>query len=100
MTENEIPVFGKKDVRVELVEPSKKDAAEERPAKPKRAECEDSSDRKEREDKPKRAPGKAAVEPPAEKPKRSRRRDERDDEPTKAGEWNGPVPTFLDVSAT
>ena len=100
LTKNEIPVFGKKDVRVDLLEPSKKDDAEERPTKAKRAEREDRSDRKEREDKIKRPRDKAADEPRAEKPKRSRRRDERDDEPTKPGEWNGPVPTFLDVSAT
>ena len=87
LTKGKIPVFGKKDVRVDLVEPSKDDA-DEKPAK-----------RERKEEAPKRA-RKSDDAPTAErKPRNSRRRDE-DNEPVPAGEWNGPKPDFLAVSAT
>ncbi|MBX7540806.1 DEAD/DEAH box helicase [Qipengyuania sphaerica] len=92
LTQNQIPVFGKKDVRVDLVDTSKTETADEKPkreAKPKR------------EDKPARGrKAKDADEPRAERPKRNARRDDRDDAPVPAGEWNGPKPGFLEVSAT
>ncbi|QZD95541.1 DEAD/DEAH box helicase [Qipengyuania gelatinilytica] len=93
LTKNEIPVFGKKDVRVELVEKP----AEEAESKPRRSKKRDEDEPK-KSDKPKRE--KKAEEAPAEKPKRSRRRDHEEDAPVAAGEWNGPKPGFLDVSAT
>ncbi len=93
LTKNEIPVFGKKDVRVELVEKP----AEDTPSKPRRSKKQDDDEAKKAE-KPKRE--KKAEQLPAENPKRSRRRDHEDDAPVSAGEWNGPKPGFLDVSAT
>ncbi len=87
LTKGKIPVFGKKDVRVDLVEPSKK-IADEKPAKRQRDEAA-----------PKRA-RKSDDTPKAErKPREPRRRNE-DSEPVPAGEWNGPKPDFLEVSAT
>ena len=92
LTGAKVPVFGKKDVRVDLVEntPKSEDSAEPE-EQPKRS-------RKKREDddvaprtKPERAP-KAKREP-----RRSRNEDEA---PVAAGEWNGPRPGFLDISAT
>ena len=93
LTGSEIPVFGKKDVRVELVE---------KPAEPEQAK----SKRGERVEQEVDAPAKsrrdrkpAKERDAAEKPKQPRRRDRHDDEPVAAGEWNGPRPGFLDVSA-
>lgn len=96
LTGAKVAVFGKKDVRVELPKPQPKpaerderdDAAEERPArKPRR----DRTERSERSARPERKPQPEAHAP--------RRRDH-DDEPVPAGEWNGPQPGFLNVSAT
>ena len=93
LTGAEIPVFGKKDVRVELkpaAEPRyDRDEEEERPRRSRRDR--DDEDREARSAKPRRE--KAA------KPERSRRRRDEDDEPVPAGEWNGPKPDFLSVSA-
>ncbi|MBY6128601.1 DEAD/DEAH box helicase [Qipengyuania aquimaris] len=92
LTGSEIPVFGKKDVRVELVEKP----AEEAESKPKRGK------KRDEDEAPRNAPPKREKKPARaedDKPKRSRRRDREDDEPVAAGEWNGPRPGFLDVSA-
>ncbi|MBX7526681.1 DEAD/DEAH box helicase [Qipengyuania vesicularis] len=94
LTKNEIPVFGKKDVRVELVETPKGEPEAKKPEK------DDKPEREEREDKPKRSRKKDADAPREDKPKRSSRKRDQDDEPVPAGEWNGPKPGFLEVSAT
>ncbi|HCB79618.1 MAG TPA: DEAD/DEAH box helicase, partial [Erythrobacter sp.] len=92
LTGAKVPVFGKKDVRVDLVENTPKPQETAEPEEqPKRS-------RKKREDddfaprtKPERAP-KAKREP--------RKRRNEDEAPVAAGEWNGPRPGFLDISAT
>jgi len=89
-----IPVFGKKDVRVELKpapEPREERDVEEEPPRERRSR---DDDRGERPARPRRE--KAAK--PA-RPDRSRRRWDEEDEPVPAGEWNGPKPDFLSVSA-
>ena len=86
LTGNAIPVFGKKDVRVELVE-----ATEENP-RPRRAERDES-------EKPRRSRERSAASD-EDRPRRSSRRHEQDDAPVPAGEWNGPRPGFLDISAS
>ncbi|MEE3156035.1 MAG: DEAD/DEAH box helicase, partial [Pseudomonadota bacterium] len=104
LTGAEVPVFGKKDVRVELVEQDKQTRSDN-----------DEASNDERGEKPRRSRRKrddAEAEPPREKPSRSakdkprsearepRRRRNEDDTPVPAGEWNGPRPGFLDISAT
>ena len=94
LTETKIPVFGKSDVRVDLIEPAKSDdGAEERPRdeKPKR------ENKSKRADKPKRVKQETKSEGIKSKPARSR--SEAEDTPTAPGEWNGPKPGFLEVSA-
>ncbi|MEM7690576.1 MAG: DEAD/DEAH box helicase, partial [Pseudomonadota bacterium] len=112
LTGAKIKVFGKEDVRVELVDPSEQsaqkserdDAEEEeapredkpkRPRREKRAK-ETRSDDDSRSDR-KRADNQR--EERDEKPRRSpnRRDHDEDNEPVPAGEWNGPKPGFLDV---
>ncbi|OYX66281.1 MAG: DEAD/DEAH box helicase [Sphingomonadales bacterium 32-64-17] len=94
LTGSAVPVFGKKDVRVELpkaapkAEPEQREedsVQEETPRKPRRERPE--RERKPSEDrKPREARG-------------GKRYDRQDDEPVPAGEWNGPQPSFLGVSA-
>jgi superfamily II DNA/RNA helicase len=87
LTQAAIPVFGKKDLRVELtapVLPQKSAAREEEPAP------------RERREQPVRAERPAAPRKP--EPRRSSR-DEIAEEPSRPGEWNGPVPSFLTLSA-
>ena len=84
LTETPIAVFGKKDVRVELVE-----APKDEPAPTKR----------ERSDRTSSKPRQNADGDQEKKAKRSYRDSDRDDGPTAPGEWNGPRPGFLDVSA-
>ncbi|WAT18056.1 DEAD/DEAH box helicase [Aurantiacibacter sp. MUD11] len=102
LTGAEIPVFGKKDVRVELPKAQPKqdkrddDEADEREEKPKRSRSKRSEEpreerkprREKREDRPRREK--------RDEPRQSRRRDQ-DDDPVPAGEWNGPKPDFLGV---
>ncbi|WP_338244318.1 DEAD/DEAH box helicase [Aurantiacibacter hainanensis] len=116
LTGAKIPVFGKKDVRVELPKAQPKqdedeDAQDEREEKPRRSrsrkdesnkpERKDESNRPERKDegnKPERkeAPRKAADKPARKQGGQSHRRGD-DDERVPAGEWNGPKPDFLGV---
>ena len=96
LTGSAIPVFGQKDVRVEL-----KPRAEERPRE----------SRAEPEPKPESGPARerdvTRPEPTGERGRRTARRDEprhaevrrEIEEPVPAGEWNGPQPDFLGVSA-
>jgi superfamily II DNA/RNA helicase len=90
LTGNVIKVFGKEDVRVELAENSETSDKSERSDEPERQKEEPTKRRKPREE-------KAARPEKGDKRARSRRRDERDEEPVPAGEWNGPRPGFLDV---
>lgn len=107
LTGSPVPVFGKNDVRVELKAPEpvaengveRADDSVDEPA-PKR----ESRPRRTRDDRPERP--RTEREPRAERsprPERAARedrprRDDRDDGPPgKPGEWNGPVPGFLDV---
>ena len=93
-----IPVFGKKDVRVELKPAPAPEVREEReePREERRPRRERSEARPEpreerrprREDRPRR-----------EEPREQRRYHDADDEPVPAGQWNGPMPGFLGVSA-
>jgi superfamily II DNA/RNA helicase len=99
LTGNEIPVFGKKDVRVDLVEKQADESEAEAKPEPKRGRKRAEGDkaasapkREKRADRADKARG--------DKPKRSRSRDRDDDELVAPGEWNGPRPGFLDVSAT
>ena len=94
LTGNAISVFGKKDVRVELVDTPKEEA--------KSKSAKRNSDDKP-QDKPKRSRKKAEARdesPREDKPQRKSRGYEQDEAPVPAGEWNGPKPGFLDVSAT
>ena len=92
LTGAKVPVFGKKDVRVDLVEntPKPQETAESE-EQPKRSRKKREDDEAAPRTKPERAP-KAKREP-----RKSRNEDEA---PVAAGEWNGPRPGFLDISAT
>lgn len=91
LTGSKVPVFGKSDVRVELVEKSTEVKDEETPREEKRSRRRDEEAQAERPRREKQ-PRKERSEP------RRSRRDDYDDEPVPAGEWNGPRPSFLDVS--
>ena len=94
LTGAEVPVFGKKDVRVELKpapEPREDEDREERPRQTRRDRDES------REDRPRKPRREKAAQ--SERPERGRRRRDEDDAPVPAGEWNGPKPDFLGVSA-
>ena len=100
LTQSAIPVFGKKDVRVELTAPvvAQEAPREERARAPREAR-EPRVPRQARETRP---PREVRTERPArardEEPRRDARpRRERDEHPSQPGEWNGPVPGFLDV---
>ena len=103
LTGSAIKVFGKADVRVDLSEvlaktrTAKADDVEEREERPAR------KPRREREDREARAESKPRRErdrePPREDRKARGRRHHEEDEPGKPGEWNGPVPGFLSLSA-
>ncbi|TNE29629.1 MAG: DEAD/DEAH box helicase [Alphaproteobacteria bacterium] len=95
LTKTKIPVFGKGDVRVELVEKPAGSAPEEKPAGRSRSRDERDEETP-REDRPARKPRREKEPREERKPARSARQDEQDD-PVPAGEWNGPRPGFLDV---
>ncbi|VVT12892.1 DEAD/DEAH box helicase [Erythrobacter sp. EC-HK427] len=125
-----VPVFGKKDVRVELPKaPAPKtrdtsgddDTAEEKP-KRQRSRSRDDADAeaapRERQRKPREESRREERKPeprPERKPEprrddrkaesrsaepRGRGRYPQDDPPVPAGEWNGPKPAFLDISTS
>lgn len=104
LTGAEIPVFGKKDVRVELTpEPEAEPEAAEKP-RPSRREREqepreERAPRRERDErKPRREREERAARPErAGRQDRPRRHRDEDDAPVPAGEWNGPKPGFLNV---
>ncbi|MBO9516782.1 MAG: DEAD/DEAH box helicase [Porphyrobacter sp.] len=72
-------------------------------AEPKEAKAEKAPREKTERSKPKREPREADArrKPAQAEPRRSERRrpDPEDDRPTEPGEWNGPVPGFLNLSA-
>ncbi|MFZ9395209.1 MAG: DEAD/DEAH box helicase [Erythrobacter sp.] len=98
LTKTVVPVFGKKDVRVELkvaedeAEPEveRREASPERPKRGRAAKDESPDARAAR-------PPRAAGPKPEREPRRQAVQD--DDAPVPAGEWNGPRPGFLDLSA-
>ncbi|MFA9200058.1 MAG: DEAD/DEAH box helicase [Cypionkella sp.] len=83
-----VPVFGKKDVRVELVAapppdgPAPEAEREERPRRPRAGQAE--RPRGDRRPRPERPPTEARGE-----------REPADSVPSAPGEWNGPIPSFL-----
>ena len=98
LTKVTVPVFGKKDVRVELkaLEPDEPEPATEARERPARSPGRDEHPREALPKKPRRA--KDSVTRPERQDRPRRARDE-DDAPVPAGEWNGPRPGFLDLSA-
>ena len=112
LTESKIKPFGKEDVRVELIE-GKPEAKQDKKAKgkPQRKDDDREDDRRSDEvddrasgrnddrQKPSRSRSPRKGD---DKPDRGRgggRRRDADDEVIPAGEWNGPKPDFLSVSA-
>ena len=105
LTGNKVPVFGKKDVRVELPKAQPKqekpkqeepdeNVVEEHDEKPKRSRSRRDDAR---QDTPKpRQEKRESRSQREEKPRQSRHRNQ-DDEPVPAGEWNGPKPDFLGI---
>ncbi|MFO6447615.1 DEAD/DEAH box helicase [Erythrobacter sp. NE805] len=108
LTGSAIKVFGKADVRVDLTEvlaraeaakadaPEEREEREERPARKPRRAREERDDLEERKPRRERERDRDA---PREERKPRARREREDDEPGKPGEWNGPVPGFLSLSA-
>ncbi|WP_375290450.1 DEAD/DEAH box helicase [Qipengyuania sp.] len=103
LTGFEIPVFGKDDVRVELVDPKAEETADRRESN-KRTERPDRTQRSERDEAPRREkPARKARSASGSSSGSSGQSRERDREPedrsSGPGEWNGPMPSFLEVSA-
>ncbi len=99
LTQAPIPVFGKNDLRVELDAPvAPRQPADERDERP-RGERPERSGRQRREREGSAEAPPREREPRAERARREERprREERDDAPLQPGEWNGPVPSFLEV---
>ncbi len=94
LTGTKIPVFGKADVRVDLVEKPAAEVEEEKPAKRSRRRSE--GDDRPREERPAKEP-RREKEPREERKPARRSSQDHDDDPVPAGEWNGPRPGFLDV---
>ena len=94
LTKVAIPVFGKKDVRVELkaAEPEA-DEPRQQPEQPRRSRGREETPQEKRTNSPRREK--------TEKPQRKqpRRAETDEEEVVPAGEWNGPRPSFLDLSA-
>ncbi|WP_128892889.1 DEAD/DEAH box helicase [Erythrobacter sp. HKB08] len=100
LTGSEVPVFGKKDVRVELAaapadEPKSDESDKAEKPKKSRSRKRDDEPREERPRKPRREKNEKR-----DRQDKPRRRHNQDEESVPAGEWNGPKPGFLDVSAT
>ena len=107
LTGAQVPVFGKSDVRVDLVEKGAKPAekavaAEKAPAPEKASAPGDEAKPKAKRSRKPRDEDDAPREKPARKAKpkgEPRKRRDEDSEPAASSEWNGPRPGFLDVSA-
>ena len=96
LTKSGIPVFGKKDVRVDLADvPADDRKSDDKPKKSSRGSKSDSPKDYTREKPRKEKPAKAADKQSSgsRKPRHSE-----DEDPVPAGEWNGPKPGFLDIS--
>ena len=94
LTGAKIKVFGKDDVRVELVQTGAKCEAEAEPdADAGAEEAVEAAPKKPRREK--RARNETRKETP--RKGRGRRQGSEDDEPVPPGEWNGPKPGFLDI---
>ena len=117
LTKSVIPVFGKKDVRVDLIDPSgDTDQTELSASKPKRSL--NKGDKQSAPDRSGREPDKADEDTASKRKSRKRAeltdksdlierdgqacapRSDQDDAPAEPGEWYGPKPDFLAVSAT
>ncbi|UVI38642.1 DEAD/DEAH box helicase [Qipengyuania spongiae] len=96
LTKAKIPVFGKNDVRVELAEAGAEPEREEKPKRSRRSR----EDEGEQDRRPAKRKRDASGEQDSRPPRGRSRRDESDGERIPAGEWNGPQPSFLGVSAT
>ena len=98
LTGSQVPVFGKKDVRVELpkAQPQQNEPDEvegPRDEKPRRTRSRNDDERQES-----RKPARQKRDDrPTQKPQSQSRRRDQDEEPVPAGEWNGPKPDFLGV---
>ena len=120
LTGSAVPVFGKKDVRVDLKpvsEPSEEARSDDRSddrgdshrdegeRKPRRArrgrDGDDRDDARENSSRTRSRDGRDSErdQRKSSQPRASRGRDVSNDPPSKPGEWNGPIPSFLDVSA-
>ncbi|GMM93024.1 DEAD/DEAH box helicase [Qipengyuania sp. MTN3-11] len=98
LTKAKIPIFGKSDVRVDLVEASTdKKPAREKTSKPAGKVADQDRDPEPREERSSRS-RKSRSEGAGPRSKSSPKQETGDDA-VPAGEWNGPCPTFLDVSA-
>lgn len=98
LTGSKIAVFGKKDVRVELAEPEAKSgkSRDEDKSLDTRKTADQQSEEAPKKPRRERTP---KTEKKAERRTSSSRQDE-DNEPIPAGEWNGPKPGFLDFGAS
>ena len=98
LTGSKIAVFGKKDVRVELAEPEAKSgkSRDEDKSRDTRKTADQQSEEAPKKPRRERTP---KTEKKAERRTSSSRQDE-DNEPIPAGEWNGPKPGFLDFGAS
>ncbi|MBX7496396.1 DEAD/DEAH box helicase [Qipengyuania sp. 6B39] len=100
LTGAEIPVFGKNDVRVELKVPEPEaETADERAPEPKKAKPERKSKSEGKAKDERKVKDEAPKKPRAKKPEKKVPAESHAAQPQEAGDWNGPVPGFLDVSA-
>ena len=90
LTGSEIPVFGQKDVRVALRPPEKA---------PRRADREPELEQAERRSEPRSQRADRRSDPSPRREATRRAPSAARDEPVSGGEWNGPRPDFLGVSA-
>nr|WP_271079671.1 DEAD/DEAH box helicase [Aurantiacibacter sp. MUD61] len=106
LTGAKVPVFGKKDVRVDLPEPAAKKSSPkndksddgDQDEKPKRSRSKSSeSDEKPKRQSKRKSEQQDETPKHEDKPKRASRGRQQDDKPVPAGEWNGPKPEFLSV---
>ncbi len=96
LTKMKVPPFDWSSVSPADEERSDPEPREERKEKPKRTRRKKDEAKPEEKAKPPPRGKKAEVKPPKDKQERKPRRDD-NDPPGKPGEWNGPMPGFLDV---
>ena len=100
LTKAKIPVFGKNDVRVELAEAGAETEREEKPKRSRRSREDGGAHEQGKDRRPAKRKRDVSGEGDSRPPRGRSRRDESDGERIPAGEWNGPQPSFLGVSAT